>query len=216
MQCWDDGVVNDIRLCELLRKYDAKATFNINPAISKRKYRIHCGVFNDKFRVDRLSLDEMKVVYAGFKVGSHTMTHPHLTQINLASLDSELIDCKKFIFDFFGQAVCGFAYPYGEYNEIVENAVQKAGYVYARTTKNTDSLLNMSNPMNFHPHCHFLSPDFWSKYNAVRELDGTFYFWGHSYEMMDDNFLWKNFESVLSKIQSDPEVEWIDVIDAFL
>ena len=31
IQCWDDGVVNDIRLIELLRRYKAKATFNLNP-----------------------------------------------------------------------------------------------------------------------------------------------------------------------------------------
>ena len=26
-QCWDDGVATDIRLTEILRKYNAKATF---------------------------------------------------------------------------------------------------------------------------------------------------------------------------------------------
>lgn len=31
VQCWDDGVVKDIRLAEILRKYKAKATFNLNP-----------------------------------------------------------------------------------------------------------------------------------------------------------------------------------------
>ena len=30
VQCWDDGVVNDARLVELLRHYGAKATFNLN------------------------------------------------------------------------------------------------------------------------------------------------------------------------------------------
>ena len=32
--CWDDGVVNDIRLISLLRKYKAKATF---------KFKSHWG-----------------------------------------------------------------------------------------------------------------------------------------------------------------------------
>lgn len=31
VQCWDDGVYTDLRLTELLRKYNAKATFNLNP-----------------------------------------------------------------------------------------------------------------------------------------------------------------------------------------
>ena len=32
-QCWDDGVATDIRLIEILRKYNAKATFNLCPGI---------------------------------------------------------------------------------------------------------------------------------------------------------------------------------------
>ena len=30
-QCWDDGRATDIRLIEILRKYNAKATFNLVP-----------------------------------------------------------------------------------------------------------------------------------------------------------------------------------------
>ena len=32
-QCRDDGVATDIRLIEILRKYNAKATFNLCPGI---------------------------------------------------------------------------------------------------------------------------------------------------------------------------------------
>jgi len=190
IQCWDDATHNDARLCDLLRKYDAKATFNINPGLNKQDHRLDCGINQIGFHVYKLSLDEMKDVYAGFKIGGHTMTHPHLTQLDSQALKCELVDCKEFILDFFGQEICGFAYPYGDYNLAVEAEVKNAGYLYARTIKNTDALLDLSNPMELHPHCHFLSPDFWSKYKAVKKLDGTFYFWGHSYEMADDESLW--------------------------
>ena len=30
-QCWDDGVATDIPLTEILRKYNARATFNLCP-----------------------------------------------------------------------------------------------------------------------------------------------------------------------------------------
>lgn len=33
VQCWDDGVEDDIRLCEILRKHGAKASFNLNPGM---------------------------------------------------------------------------------------------------------------------------------------------------------------------------------------
>ena len=32
-QCWDDGVATDIRLTEIFRKYNAKATFNLCPGL---------------------------------------------------------------------------------------------------------------------------------------------------------------------------------------
>ena len=32
VQCWDDGVEDDIRLCALLRAAGARASFNLNPA----------------------------------------------------------------------------------------------------------------------------------------------------------------------------------------
>ena len=33
-QCWDDGVYTDIKLIEILRKYNAKATFNLCPGFA--------------------------------------------------------------------------------------------------------------------------------------------------------------------------------------
>ena len=35
--CWDDGVLNDIRLADIFRKYNAKATFNLNPGLMGEK-----------------------------------------------------------------------------------------------------------------------------------------------------------------------------------
>jgi hypothetical protein len=33
VQCWDDGVEDDIRLCELLRSMGATASFNLNAGL---------------------------------------------------------------------------------------------------------------------------------------------------------------------------------------
>jgi peptidoglycan/xylan/chitin deacetylase (PgdA/CDA1 family) len=216
MQCWDDGVANDEPLTALLRKYKAKATFNLNPALSdKGARRLGTWKYKNLFLVDKLSLDEMKELYKGFKVAGHTMTHPHPTKISPEQLKSEMVDCKAFIKDFLGQGKCGFAYPFGDYDETVKKAVRDAGFLYARTTKNVDGKLPLEDPMELHSHCHFMSPDFWRKYDEVRAQDGVFYFWGHSYEMMDDKALWDEFEAKLAKISADPKAEWIDIIDLF-
>lgn len=216
MQCWDDGVDNDIPLVELLKKRNAKATFNLNPGITQRSARSPWNkLFKDRFRPARLSLDEMKTLYKGFRVAGHTMTHPRPNQLPPEQLRAELVDCRAFLEDFFEQEVKGFAYPFGEYNEEVKKAVKDAGYLYARTTKNVDGPLKLDDPMELHSHCHFMSPDFWRKYEAVREAGGVFYFWGHSYEMMDEKALWDEFDAKLARIDADPEAEWIDVIDLF-
>lgn len=211
MQCWDDGVVNDAPLADLLRKYRVKATFNINPGRNDRQVR---KIKNSKPH-GLLSLDEMKDVYKGFMVGGHSMTHPSLSKATPDVLRRELVECKTFIREFFGQERCGFAYPNGDYNETVKQALRDAGYLYARTTKNVDGALPLSDPMELHPHCHFMDPKFWGKYEAVRAMDGVFYFWGHSYEMMDDPALWAAFEAKLARIADDPKAEWIFVADLF-
>jgi len=216
MQCWDDGVHNDAPLAAMLRKYKAKATFNLNPGLHEKSKRGHGWKFKDRFDVQRLFFDEMKDVYKGFKIAGHTMTHPHPTKIDDAKLWAELADCKQFIKDFFGQEKCGFAYPFGDYDERVKAMVKKAGYLYARTCKNVDGELPLGDPMELPSHCHFMSPDFWKKYEKVREMDGVFYFWGHSYEMMDEKALWDEFESKLAKISADPKAKWIDITELFV
>ena len=215
MQCWDDGVSNDERLTELLRKYNAKATFNIIPGLHG-KSRIFTSVYGNTFKSYRLALDEMKDIYKGFKVAGHSMTHPKLAELDAQTLEREIVDCKDFIQNFFGQQECGFAYPYGNYNDAVKQALANAGYRYARTVKNINGALPLDDPMELPSHCHFLNPDFWKKYEEVRAIDGIFYFWGHSYEMMDDPKMWDEFESKLDRIKSDSKAQWIDIIDLFV
>lgn len=215
MQCWDDGVVNDARLADLLRKYGAKATFNLNPALHlQHERKLATWRYKDIFPVDKLSLDEMKDVYRGFKVAGHTMTHPHLTKCDPETVRKELVDCITFLREFFGQERCGFAYPFGDYNAEVAEAVRAAGYLYARTCENVDGPLPLNKAMTLPSHCHFMCGDFWQKYERVKAENGVFYFWGHSYEMMDDPALWDGFEAKLARIRED-KAEWIDIVDLF-
>lgn len=215
MQCWDDGDVDDIRLVEILKKHGARATFNICPGgvPSKRKvaHRYRGG-----YDVYRLSLDEMPQVYDGFCIGGHTMTHPSLINIDPDKAFAQLVDCKRFIETQFGQRECGMAYPGGHYNDEVKLLVRKAGYLYSRTTVNAGLKLNFDEPMALHAHCHFLAPDFWGKFNKIKAVNGDFYFWGHTFELMGNDARWQELETIIARLTDDQATEWVDVRDLFL
>lgn len=215
MQCWDDGDVDDIRLVEILKKHGARATFNICPGglLSSRKV-VHR--YLGEYDVYRLSLDEMPEVYDGFCIGGHTMTHPSLVAIEPDNARAQLIDCKRFIENHFGQNECGMAYPGGHYNDAVKELVREAGYLYSRTTVNENIKLNIKDPMAFHAHCHFLAPDFWKKFEEIKTVNGDFYFWGHSFELMGNNDRWNELDKTIGLLTDDLSTEWIDVRDLFM
>jgi peptidoglycan/xylan/chitin deacetylase (PgdA/CDA1 family) len=72
---------------------------------------------------------------AGLRIGSHTLTHPRLSQIPLAAAREEIFASKKALEDRFGVPIDHFCYPYGDYNEAVRDLAGEAGYRTATTTR---------------------------------------------------------------------------------
>jgi peptidoglycan/xylan/chitin deacetylase (PgdA/CDA1 family) len=212
VQCWDDGVTADVRLIEILRRHRAKATFNLNAGLHEAK-RKQVWKFQET-EVWKLGWDEMKAVYDGFLIANHSLTHPHLEQIPIEAARQEIVEGRDRLQQFFGQPVLGFAYPFGSYNEAVMTAIQDAGHVYARTTRNVEQPFPPENPMAFHPCCHFLAADLWARYEKARS-GGVFYFWGHSYELITET-QWADFDQLMARISADSESRWGDVADLFV
>jgi len=67
----------------------------------------------------------------GFEIGSHTVTHPHLTTLTDAELDRELGDSRVRIEDELKRPCGLLAYPYGEHNARVQAAARRCGYTAA-------------------------------------------------------------------------------------
>ncbi len=83
-----------------------------------------------------MTVDQIReLADAGIEIGSHTLTHPHLTQVDDKQLNVEIADSKKRLEDIIGREVKSFSYPYGDYDNRVVDAVRKAGYSNAVTTK---------------------------------------------------------------------------------
>jgi peptidoglycan/xylan/chitin deacetylase (PgdA/CDA1 family) len=65
---------------------------------------------------------------AGWEVGSHTVTHPRLTQIADAELERELAHSREAIDAALGERCTSIAYPYGDVDPRVIDAAHAAGY----------------------------------------------------------------------------------------
>jgi peptidoglycan/xylan/chitin deacetylase (PgdA/CDA1 family) len=117
---FDDGYKdNYTNAYPLLKEFNFKATiFLISSAIGKKQ----C--------LDISNIKEMRdlVDFQG-----HSVTHPHLAEIELDKVDYELRESQKAIENITGKPVFVFAYPYGSYNQNVINIVKKY-YKYALTT----------------------------------------------------------------------------------
>jgi peptidoglycan/xylan/chitin deacetylase (PgdA/CDA1 family) len=67
----------------------------------------------------------------GWEIGSHTGSHPHLTQIDDVSLESELTRSKAACERELGAPCTSLAYPYGDVDARVVDATARSGYAVA-------------------------------------------------------------------------------------
>ncbi len=70
---------------------------------------------------------------AGWEIGSHTQTHPHLTKVDDETLAEELSQSRHDVERRLGHGCHSIAYPYGDVNRRVAAAAGRAGYETAAT-----------------------------------------------------------------------------------
>lgn len=174
---WDDGLVTDLKLLDLLRDLSLTANF----AISPNRHGFH-RVLNDYRNssygklVSKSELKEFK----DFEISNHTANHKDLTKLNCNEIKVEISDGKKLLEDIFERNVDGFCYPYGCYDNSISNFVMHSGHGYARTTKENFRFSCIKNPYQIITSCR------WNSYSKINFVDGrTYIFWGHSYEICD-------------------------------
>jgi peptidoglycan/xylan/chitin deacetylase (PgdA/CDA1 family) len=210
---WDDGHKLDLKLADLLQKYNIPATFYISPA-------------NREFsKKDLLSEQEIQSLSENFEIGGHTLHHPNLTQVSLNYAVDDIKAGKEFLESIVGKKLKAFAYPYGSYTEQIQKTMHDLGFVVARTTKRfsiATSDESMALPTTVHVYTHLSDmlqlPKYrtinWQKlaryfFDQVIEFGGIFHLWGHSWEV-DKNNKWKNLEEVLQYISNWEDVEYIN------
>ena len=75
----------------------------------------------------------LELAGAGWEIGSHTCTHPHLTQLADSELAWELTESRRRCGELLGRSCESLAYPYGDVDERVVRAAAEAGYRAACT-----------------------------------------------------------------------------------
>ena len=84
--------------------------------------------------LDPLSWQEVRLLAeAGWEIGSHTKSHPHLTEISDEQLEVELTESREVCEEQLGQPCSTIAYPFGDHDERVIAAAGAAGYEAAAT-----------------------------------------------------------------------------------
>jgi peptidoglycan/xylan/chitin deacetylase (PgdA/CDA1 family) len=83
-----------------------------------------------------MSWNEVRELHrAGHEIGSHSLTHPLLTELSDERLKEEVESSRRVLSEVLGAAVSSFCYPNGSHDARVAGAVRAAGYECAVTTQ---------------------------------------------------------------------------------
>jgi len=128
---WDDGHPLDLRVAERLAARAMTGTFYVPVRYAA---------------VPRMSVSQLRQLRAmGMEVGSHTVSHPRLSEVGDDAAFRELRDSRDALENILGEPVTSFCYPEGKLRPGLAELVRAAGYTLARTT------LAFRNDLSFRP-----------------------------------------------------------------
>jgi peptidoglycan/xylan/chitin deacetylase (PgdA/CDA1 family) len=120
---FDDGSETDLlAAAPILREQGFAATFYVT-----------VGFLGRRGYLSPVQLREISQL--GFEIGCHSMTHPHLTDVDQAGLNREIIDAKTRLEQIIGVPVYHFSCPGGRYNRQVMRTAHTAGYQTVATSR---------------------------------------------------------------------------------
>ena len=215
---YDDGVDTDIRLIELLEKYNIKCTFNLNS-----------GLFNPEGSVRpegqvsfRLTKSEAEKYYDNplCEVATHGFTHPFLDRLPTAQCMLDILKDRQELEKLTGKMVRGHAYPFGKYNDDVADILKQAGIVYARTVESDHSFDLPTDWLRLKPTCHHDDPelmklaDIFIEGREAYKNGWLFYLWGHTYEFRYYNN-WNVIEEFFEKVANRDDIWYATNIEVY-
>ena len=215
---YDDGVEQDMRMCELMKKYGIAGTFNISTGnYSPEGKRFEPGRVHRPM-TQRQSLETYKDEPL-FEVATHALHHAWLPDIPLSEAVHEIIEDRRNIESQYGTICRGHAYPYGKYSENIINVLKSCGIAYARTTVSTHKFSLPENWRILNPTCHHKHPRLTELTDNFRNETPKlsplfFYLWGHTFEFESDNN-WEIIERFFEKTGGNSDIWYATNIEVY-
>ncbi len=229
---FDDGLEQDKKIIEILKEHGLRgATFNLNAGLMGQKRAMaHIGDigFADKENLKllnkpgklikyapafRIPADEIAQVYKGFEVASHGYCHENMKKLSPEAVRESVSKDIQALQALTGQAVTGFAYPFGAASDAAVEELKKLGIRYARTTSPGKGCSMPEDPMRLAPNRWLAQKDVPEALEAflkapVTQDDQLFYLWGHGYELDfgTKNCNWDRFKRICGRIAQAQDV----------
>lgn len=219
---FDDGVVQDRRFVGILNKYGLKGTFNLNSA--KLGYHSAGREVNGR-TVDYSKVEpyEIRELYRGHEIASHTLGHPDLTELTDYNVVRQVEEDRLLLSKLAGYEVVGFAYPYGAYDERVINLIKRnTGIKYARGVGSPRPLdFALSDLYAYQPTAYFANTEY--LFRVAKELieckadtPKLLYVWGHTYELDEGKIEWDTFEEFCKLVSGRGDIFYGTNAEIFL
>ncbi len=187
---YDDGVIHDKKLIDIMNKNGLKGTFNINS-----------GLFSGDGNL-RMTKQQAFELYSssGNEVAIHGKKHLPLSAYSSAKIADEILQDRIALEEMFGTIITGMAYAFGNYNDKVVEILKNCGVEYARTTISTEKFDIPTDWLRLPATCHHENPRLMElakefvredtpeeKVRYWKQQPRLFYLWGHSYEFNNSN-----------------------------
>lgn len=186
---YDDNLVDDIRLMEIMQANGIKGTFNVSSGL-------YCKEGEDPGeRWPRLTYKQAVEAYNkyGVEVAVHGYVHRDFSKITEPELYLEISLDKANLEREYNCVVRGAAYPYGGWNETAIHALKHCGIKYCRTVW-CDPNFTIPTPegwLSLKATCHHDVPNLMELARSFKEMDPReakmFYVWGHTAEFRNNN-----------------------------
>ena len=216
---FDDGITQDLRIIEILQKYDVKCiAFNINTGLYGANWEwVGQAIGDPSIPHLRFTEEELRTgIYDGYEVLVHTLNHPSLKNYDksTAKLKKEIIKDADNIESITGVRPIGMAWPGGdtEYTDkTIELVLANTDIRFARGTTSTYSFDLPEYFMKWMPTCSATDPRCLTLAQEFIDAECTedmlFYVWGHGYELdMYNGKGYETFEQLIKMISESEDI----------